>query len=252
MIELRIDGSVAIATLARPPVNAVNEAWIDRLSEIVAQVEVDETIGVLWIRSALDAFCAGADLQLMHACFESAAGRERMIGLVRRMQQVFARLERLGAVSIAELGGAALGGGFELALACDLRVVADTAKIGLPEAALGLLPGAGGTQRLTRLCGDALARRLILGAEIVDGMGAAALGLAHWAAPRAGLEAFTRTLAERIGRLPPATLAACKRCIGAALDPQADGFALEITETRRLYATPESQRRVQRFLDKQG
>ncbi|MDA8107858.1 MAG: enoyl-CoA hydratase/isomerase family protein [Betaproteobacteria bacterium] len=252
MIELRIEGAAAVATLVRPPVNAVNEAWIERLAEIVEQVEGNAAIGVLWIRSALDAFCAGADLELMRACFESAAGRERMIGLVRRMQQVFARLERLGAVSIAELGGAALGGGLELALACDLRVVADSAKLGLPEAGLGLLPGAGGTQRLTRACGDALARRLILGAEIVDGTNAVALGIAHWVAPRAGLEAFTRALVERIARLPPATLAACKRCIGAALDPQADGYALELAETRRLYGATETQRRVKRFLDKQG
>ncbi len=252
MIELRIEGAVAVATLSRPPVNAVNGAWTDRLAEIVEQAERDASIGVLWIRSALNAFSAGADLELMRAGFESEQGRERMIDVVHRMQQVFARLEALGAVSIAEIGGAALGGGLELALACDLRVVADTAKIGLPEAGLGLLPGAGGTQRLTRLCGDALARRLILGAEVVCGADAARLGLAHWVAPRAELEAFTRALVDRIAGYPPAALAACKRCIGAALDPRADGFALEIAETRRLYAAPETQRRVRRFLDKQA
>jgi enoyl-CoA hydratase len=249
MIELRTAGSVAVATLSRPPVNAINEAWIERLAEIVEQVEGNASIGVLWIRSALNVFCAGADLELMRACLDSAQGRERMVGVVRRMQQVYARLERLGAVSVAELGGAALGGGLELALACDLRVAADTAKLGLPEAGLGLLPGAGGTQRLTRLCGDALARRLILGAELLEGEGAKALGLVHWVMPQAEVEGFTRSLAERLARVPPATLAACKRCIGAALDPRADGFALELAETRRLYADPETQRRVRRFLD---
>ncbi len=252
MIELRTEGAVAVVTLSRPPVNAVNGTWTDRLAEIVGQIARDGAIGVLWIRSALNAFCAGADLELMRAGFESEQGRERMIDVVQRMQQVFARLEALGAVSIAELGGAALGGGFELALACDLRVVADTATVGLPEAGLGLLPGAGGTQRLTRLCGDALARRLILGAEVVRGADAVALGLAHWVAPRAELEAYTRGLVERIAGFPPQALAACKRCIGAALDPRADGFALELAETRRLYGSPETQRRVRRFLDKQA
>jgi len=252
MIELRIDGTVAVATLARPPVNAVDEAWIGRLEAVVEEVARDASVAVLWIRSALKTFCAGADLQLMRACFENEAGRNRMLEVVRRMQRVFARIESLGAVSIVELGGAALGGGLELALACDLRVVSDRAKIGLPEAGLGLLPGAGGTQRLTRLCGDALARRLILGAEVVDGASAAALGIAHWVAPQAELEAFTRALVERVAQLPPATLAACKRCIGAALDAQTDGFALELAETRRLYAAPETQRRVKRFLAARG
>ena len=90
---------------------------------------------------------------------------------------------------LAEIGGAAMGGGFELALACDLRIAANEAKVGLPEVRLGLIPGAGGTQRLTRLCGPALANRLILGAEVLDGATAAALGVVHWSAPRAELAA---------------------------------------------------------------
>src|SRR5690606_39776340 len=92
-------------------------------------------------------------------------------------------------VSVAEIGGHALGGGLELALACDLRIGALEARIGLPEVALGLVPGAGGTQRLARLCGPALARRLILGAETLDGRTAEQIGLLHWAAPKAELPA---------------------------------------------------------------
>jgi enoyl-CoA hydratase/carnithine racemase len=252
VIELRIDGPIATATLSRPPVNAINDAWIDRLAEIAAQIERTPSVAVLWLRSAQEVFCAGADLELMRASFPTEAGRARMLEVARRMQQAFARIEALGAVSIAELGGAALGGGLELALACDLRVAAAGAKLGLPEARLGLLPGAGGTQRMTRILGDALARRLILGAELLQGSDAAALGLVHWSAPRDELETFTRGVVERVAALPSQALAACKRCIGAALTPGADGYAAEIAETRALYASPDTQARVARFLEKRS
>lgn len=251
MISLAIEGAVAIATLCRPPVNAINHGWIARLGEILDEVEAAERVSVLWIRSRERVFCAGADLDLMRTLFDSEESRARMLDLTRRMQAAYARLEGLGKVSIAEIGGAAMGGGFELALACDLRVVADTAKVGLPEARLGLLPAAGGTQRLTRLCGDGTARRLILGAEVVGGAEAAALGLAHWVAPAAELEAATRSIVRRIADLPGAALAACKRCIVAALDDKENGFEVELAGSEMLLAENETQRRVRRFLEKQ-
>ena len=251
MISLAIEGGVAIATLCRPPVNAINEEWIVRLDRVLDEVEAAAEVKVLWIRSRERVFCAGADLALMRKRFGAAAGRQQMVDMTRRLQAVYARLESLGKVSIAEIGGAALGGGFELALACDLRTVADTAKVGLPEARLGLLPGAGGTQRLTRLCGEGTSRRLILGAEVVDGAQAVALGLAHWVAPAAELETLTRSVVAPISELPAAALAACKRCIDAALDESKDGFEVELAETGLLLASEETQQRVKQFLDRQ-
>ena len=249
MISLVIEVGVAIVTLCRPPVNAINEEWIVRLDRVLDEVEAAAEVKVLWIRSRERVFCAGADLALMRERFGTAAGRQQMVDMTRRLQAVYARLESLGKVSIAEIGGAALGGGFELALACDLRTVADTAKVGLPEARLGLLPGAGGTQRLTRLCGEGTSRRLILGAEVVDGAQAVALGLSHWAAPAAELETLTRSVVAPISELPAAALAACKRCIDAALDESKDGFEVELAETGLLLASDETQQRVKRFLD---
>lgn len=252
MISLTIEGAVATATLCRPPVNAINEEWVARFGEVLDEVEQVESVSVLWIRSGERAFCAGADLALMHSILDSAAGRERMIALTRRMQEVFARLESLPKVTLAEIGGAAMGGGFELALSCDLRVIADTARIGLPEASLGLLPAAGGTQRMTRLCGDAIARRLILGAEIVTGSEAVALGLAQWTAPAATLEAAARAVVERIAQLPARALAECKHCINVALgSDEEDGFEVELAGSAMLLALPETQQRVSRFLQKQ-
>lgn len=250
MIALSIEGAVAIATLSQPPVNAMNDEWVARLAQILDALEDDERVSVLWIRSDQKVFCAGADLEFMRARFLTEAGRILMISFTRRLQAVFERLERIGMVTIAEIGGAALGGGFELALACDLRLVADTAKVGLPEARLGLLPAGGGTQRMTRLCGAAVARRLILGAEIVSGGAAVDLGLAHWVAPRAELETATRAVVERIAELPRAALAECKQCIAAAMDGHPDGYETELAGSQRLLGMAETQRRVQRFLDK--
>jgi enoyl-CoA hydratase/carnithine racemase len=166
------------------------------------------------------------------------------------MQQLFSRIEAAPLVTLAEIGGAALGGGFELALACDLRIVAAEARIGLPEAGLGLLPGAGGTQRLTRLVGRGLAHRLILGAETPTGAEALGLGLVQWAVPRAELAAAARALAQRLAALPRHALAENKRCIELAGVPGDSGYAAEVEGTRRLYQDPETRRRVSAFLDR--
>jgi enoyl-CoA hydratase/carnithine racemase len=251
MIALDVQGGIATATLCRAPVNAINEEWLAALNGMLDEVERNADVKVLWIRSSERVFCAGADLALMRERFASDAGRREMVAMAGRMQNVYARVEKLAKVSIAELGGAALGGGFELALACDLRTIADTAKVGLPEARLGLLPGAGGTQRMTLRCGDSVARRLILGAELVSGKDAVGLGLAHWVVPAAELEAYTRDIARRVAAMPAAALAACKRCIDAALDPGSDGFEVELAETAMLYASGETQGLVKQFLEKQ-
>ncbi|HEY7726055.1 MAG TPA: enoyl-CoA hydratase-related protein, partial [Anaeromyxobacteraceae bacterium] len=165
------------------------------------------------------------------------------------LQRLLARIEALPLATLAEVGGAALGGGLELALACDLRVAAAEARVGLPEVGLGLVPGAGGTQRLTALCGPAVARRLILGAEVVGGAEAADLGLVHWAVPRAGLAAFAEGVADRLAALPRAAVAEAKSCIAARADPARDGFEEELAATRRLLLhEPETRSRVEAFL----
>lgn len=250
MIDLTIEGGIAVATLCQPPVNAINDDWVARLDAILSQLEKDPSISVLWIRSNQRVFCAGANLEFMRARFLTEEGRVLMIAFTRRLQEVLARLEKIGLVTLAEIGGAALGGGFEMALACDLRIVSDTAKIGLPEARLGLLPAGGGTQRMTRLCGEGVARRLILGAEMINGSTAVGLGLAQWAAPAAELEAAARALATRIAELPRQALAECKTCINAALQPNVNGFEVELAGSKRLLGSTQTQQLVRQFLEK--
>ena len=250
MLTLERAGRVAVVTLSRPPVNALDDALIARLDAVLDEIVGDDEVTVLHIRSDQKAFCAGADLALMRTCFSTTDGPDAMLEVVSRMQRLFARIESAPLVALAEIGGAALGGGMELALACDIRLAAAEAKLGLPEAGLGLLPGAGGTQRLTRLCGRGVANRLILGAEVIDGAEAGRLGLVQWVRPRKQLAVWTREMAERIAALPKAAVAEAKRCIAAQGDPARDGFAEERAASRRLYDHPETRRRVSEFLNR--
>ena len=177
-----------------------------------------------------------------------ADGADRMYAYVAGIQRLYARIEQLPLVTVAEIGGAAMGGGLELALACDLRIAANEAKLGLPEARLGLIPGAGGTQRLTRLCGAAVAARLILAAEIVDGAAARELGIVQWAVPRDHLAERATAIVRGVAELPATALAECKACIAAAGRPGRGGFADEIEATRRLFLDEDTRRRIQSFL----
>lgn len=250
MISIERDGRIVVATLSRPPVNALNGEIISRLDAVLDLVTADEGVSVLHIRSDQKAFCAGADLALMDLCFSAPEGPDAMLAVVRRMQILFLRIEMAPFVTLAEIGGAAVGGGMELALSCDLRIAAIEAKLGLPEAQLGLLPGAGGTQRLARLCGLGVAKRLILGAEVVNGTEAERLGMVQWACPREKLADKAHELAVQYAAIPRAALSANKQCLAAVSDPARDGFAEELAATRSLYDHPETRRRVSEFLNR--
>lgn len=248
MIGMNVVGPVATLTLNRPPVNAIGEAWLREFDVKLDALAAGPPCTVLHIRSGQKAFCAGADLKEMRIRMDMADGSDRTYAYVAGIQRLFSRIERLPQVSLAEIGGAAMGGGFELALACDLRIAAAEAKLGLPEVRLGLIPGAGGTQRLSRLCGPAVAARLILGAEVLDGSAAAALGVVHWSTPRTELAQAAAAIARRIADLPAAALAASKACIAAAGHQERGGFTDELEFTRLLLSNPETRARVQAFL----
>src|ERR1039457_4242816 len=240
--------AVTTLTLNRPPVNAISAEWVRAFDAKLDELGRGPRFTVLHIRSEQKVFCAGADLKEVRERMDMADGPDRMYSCVASIQRLYARIERLPQVTLAEIGGAAMGGGFELALACDLRIAANEAKVGLPEARLGLIPGAGGTQRLTRLCGPALASRLILGAEILDGAAAATLGGVHWAAPRGELAQRATDTTRRIANLPAAALAASKACIAAACQPGRGGYTDELEFTRQLLNNAETRQRVQAFL----
>jgi enoyl-CoA hydratase len=248
MISLAITNSMATLTLSRPPVNAISDDFIKLFVAKIDQIDARPDCKIVHLRSDQKVFCAGADLAEVRERFDAPDGSERAYDYVSRLQRLYSRLERLPQVTLAEIGGAAMGGGLELALACDLRIIAVGAKVGLPETRLGLIPGGGGTQRLTRLCGRGVAARLIFGAEIIDGADAVRLGIGQWAV--AGAEVATRAceIVQRIAALPSAALLGSKKCIAAADEPGDRGYLAEREETCRLSANPETRERVAAFL----
>lgn len=248
MIDLDITRSYARLTLNRAPVNAINDEWLSTFHARIDEVERAPDLGVLHIRSAQKVFCAGMDLEQVRDLFGTSGGASAMVHSVVEFQRLFARIELLPLVVIAEIGGAALGGGLELTLACDLRAASTRAKLGLPEARLGLIPGAGGTQRLTRLCNRGVASRIILTGEIVDGATAAHLGIVQWAVEPEQLQERTQVIARQVAELSPAALCEAKKLIAAAGDPSRDGYAEEREADRRLFNTEDTKMRIDQFL----
>ncbi len=249
MIEVIETGNTCEIVMGNPPVNAINDKF---MSDFHAALDRIEDIGptVILIHSTQKVFCAGADLKGIQQHFRSDSGIDDMITYVRLMHKLFNRLEQFPAVTIAAINGAALGGGLELALSCDLRVAAHEAKMGLPEAQVGMIPGAGGTQRLTRLCGPGVASRIILGCETVDGVEAARIGLAEKSCPLADINTTSREWAAKIGELAKPALLASKECIAAYSDDEIDGYALELEKPKITMRSQEAQDRIAAFFSK--
>lgn len=251
MIEIHHAGAVTTLTMGRPPVNAIDARFVAEFEKALDAVEQAEPTALV-IRSSQRAFCAGADLSLIQRYFGEPDGTASMVAYVKTLHRLFRRVETLPAVTLAAVAGPALGGGLELTLACDLRIVTQSARLGLPEARVGMIPGAGGTQRLTRLCGQGTASRLILGGDVVDGAEAHRLGLAQWVVPDAELDAAIHAISERIGGLSRAALTASKDCILASFDPAVDGYARELEKPVVLMRNADSRRRVEGFLAKKA
>jgi enoyl-CoA hydratase/carnithine racemase len=248
MLQLTIAEAVATITLDRPPVNAINDAWVAAFHGALDELDGRNDWSVLHIRSAIKVFCGGADLKQIRSNFDRPIDVQVEQG--RRFQALFSRIELVSKVTLAEVGGMALGGGLELALACDLRITSTATKLGLPEVGLGLIPGAGGTQRLTRLCGRPTSLRLILAGEIIDGAEAYRLGLAQWCVEPENLAGEAARLAARYAVVPSHALSAAKAAITAATDSNVDGYAIEAESVRTCLESDLTRSLVGRFLNK--
>jgi len=244
LVSVEVAGATATIRLQRPPFNQFNEAMLRQLDAAIAAIEADGQISVVRISSKQRAFSGGADPAMMQSLVGSAGGATKMMDIVTYWHKVNDRLAALPAITIAEIAGHAFGGGFELALACDLRVAREDVKLGLPEVKAGLLPGAGGTQRLTRLCGPGVASRLIFGAELVNGRDAEQLGLVQWAMSDDKLVEFVDSLVGRISALSPAALRQSKACIREACPLRPEGVRAEISGIGTLMTTSEAAQNV--------
>jgi enoyl-CoA hydratase/carnithine racemase len=203
---------VAILTLNRPDrMNALSFPTLLMLRDAIEHLRFDPEVRVVVITGAEDkAFSAGADLK------ERAEMTPRQVKeFIRTIRETFTAIEDLGKPVLAAINGLALGGGTELALACDIRVAADTALLGLTETSLGIIPGAGGTQRLPRLVGKGKAKELIFTARRVPAQEALAIGLVEQVVPADRLMAETMAMAERISENGPLALEQAKYAINA-------------------------------------
>jgi enoyl-CoA hydratase len=242
-------GAVATITLNRPGVlNALNLQMLDELLATFGELGADpELRAVILTGSGQKAFAAGADIGELNALPGAHAGEAQ----ARRGQALTRAIERLRIPVIAAVNGFALGGGCELAMACDVRVASDNAKFGQPEVNLGILPGYGGTQRLTRLVGEGTAMYLCLTGEMIDAAEALRVGLVQRIVPLDGLLAEAQRVAGLIASKAPLAIAATKRAIvdGAALGLD-DALALEALLFGQAITTEDFREGSRAFLDK--
>lgn len=247
-VRLSTADRVATISIASPPANALGTAVIEGLSSALDRVEADRS-RVIVVRSEVDGyFVAGADLKLL-----ADADGDGFLRYLERLRGVLERLAALAQLSVAAVDGFALGGGLELAMACTLRVATPRAKLGVPEIKLGLLPGAGGTQRLPRLIGRGPALDLLLTGRSIGGEDGARLGLVDRLAPDGEANAVAAELATTLAAGPAEALAATVRCADTARDvPLREGLAVERDEIVRLFTTPDAREGIRAFIEKRA
>ena len=193
-INFEIENNVARITLNRPEkLNTINDKMILELEEIVNLIEKDDSVKVIVLTGNGKAFCAGADISWL-----AESDVNKVVQMVKKLQRTLLKLEFLDKVSVASINGAALGGGCELALACDIRIASKKAIFGQPEINFGIIPGAGGTQRLTRVVGGGVARELILTGRHISAEEAFRIGLVSKVVEHDKLEEETNTLVEEL------------------------------------------------------
>ena len=237
---------VGTIRLDRPKVNALNAAVAGEIDEAVAAARADDRVRAVVLWGGERVFAAGADIKEMEQ--RDAVTMYRYIG---DFQDVFTRLENLPKVTIAAINGYALGGGCELSLACDFRVCAEDSQMGQPEILLGVIPGAGGTQRLPRLVGAGRAKDIIYSGRFVKADEALAIGLVNEVVPAAEVYSRAVDLAERYARGPAVALMAAKQAIqnGMQVD-MANGLLLERQAFAGLFASEDQKIGMSSFLEK--
>jgi len=245
--HLRVDlaDAVATITLDRPPVNAVNLEVIDDFLTAVAGLANDAAVRAVIITGISPRFCAGADIAMMRDV--SRANHER----VRRWVDVQTALEASSKPVIAAINGYAFGGGAELALACDFRWMAADAAIGFPEIGLGIFPGAGGRQRLTRLLGPARALDVMISGRRLTSAEALELGLVQRVVAPDALQQSARAFARELAAKPTRAVGLLKRCVyGGWGRPLAEGLELERQAVFEVIATHDAAEGLDAFLQK--
>jgi len=248
-LQLELRGHTALLTLANPPANTWTPASLAALRQLAADLNANREVYSLVVTGQGEKFfSAGADLKLF-ADGDKALARE----MARRFGEAFEALAAFRGVSIAAINGFAMGGGLECALACDLRIAEEHAVLALPEAGVGLLPCAGGTQWLSWLAGEGWAKRMVLCGERVDAATAVRIGLVEEVVPRGKSLDQALILAQGVEKQSPTSVAACKRLIhGARTQSPTATLVAEREAFVDLFDSQDQREGVQAFLDKRA
>ena len=244
-VRFERDGALAIITIDHPPANAISRAVVAGIRQGLEEAAADENCRAAILTGAGPKFfAAGADISE----FGSAGGDTIATGQQLTLDMEASRLPIVGAIN-----GIAFGGGCELAMACDIRIAAETARFGQPEIKLGIIPGWGGTQRLPRLIGRSAAMELLLTGDPIDAARALQLGLVARVVDAATLLDAARDLAGRFAAQAPLAVAATKRAVVSGLDhPLADGLEAERGEFVGLFGTEDAREGITAFLEKRS
>ncbi|MFG3348226.1 enoyl-CoA hydratase/isomerase family protein [Streptomyces sp. NPDC048018] len=244
-VNLEVAEGVGTIRLDRPPMNALDVATQDRLRELAQEATDRDDVRAVILYGGEKVFAAGADIKEMQVMDHAA-----MIKRSRGLQDAFTAVARIPKPVVAAVTGYALGGGCELALCADYRIAADNAKLGQPEILLGLIPGAGGTQRLSRLVGPSKAKDLIFTGRMVKADEALALGLVDRVVPAAEVYEQAHAWAAKLAQGPAIALRAAKESIDQGLEADIDtGLAIERNWFAGLFATEDRERGMRSFVE---
>ena len=244
-VQVDIDQSIATIRLARPPMNAISAQLTAELAAAATAVSDDDQVRAVIIYGGEKVFAAGADIKEM-----ADASHTAMTGTSRRLQDALNAVARIGKPVVAAITGYALGGGLELALCADFRVAGEGAKVGQPEILLGLIPGAGGTQRLPRLIGPARAKDIVFTGRFVGAAEALAIGLVDRVVPDAEVYQAARDLVARYAGGPAVALRAAKQAIDDGLDADlGTGLEIERLHFAGLFGTEDAGTGMRSFVE---
>ncbi|MFE6776488.1 enoyl-CoA hydratase/isomerase family protein [Streptomyces sp. NPDC057702] len=243
-VHLEVADGVGVIRLDRPPMNALDVALQDRLRELADEVSSREDVRAVVLWGGEKVFAAGADIKEMQVMDHAA-----MVARAGALQAAFTAVARIPKPVVAAVTGYALGGGCELALCADYRIAADNATLGQPEILLGVIPGAGGTQRLPRLIGPSKAKDLIFTGRMVKADEALALGLVDRVVPADEVYAQAHAWAARLARGPAIALRAAKESVDAGLETDIDtGLTIERGWFAGLFATEDREIGMRSFV----
>ena len=247
-LRLEVAEQIALVTIDRPrALNALNSATLRELNDCLRELEQRKDVRVILLTGGGEkSFVAGADISEM---VNATPAEGRAMALLA--DEAFCRLENMPQVTIAAVNGYALGGGCEIAMACDIRIASENAKFAQPECGLGILPGFGGTQRLARLVGKGRAKELIFTCDRIDAQEAYRIGLANKVVPKEKLMAACETMARKILSKGSYAVTLAKACVESGMDTDLEnGLRMEATTFGMSFATHDKAEGMRAFLEK--